>query len=43
MVESTLETEKVMAPNATAIEGQENPVPFLEQEIECPRCHDALF
>ena len=43
MVESTLETEKVMAPNANAIEGQENPVPFLEEEIECPRCHDNMM
>jgi hypothetical protein len=42
MVESTLETEKVMAPNVNAIEDPENPVPFLEEEIECPRCHDSM-
>ena len=42
MVEPTLKTEKVMAPNVNAIEEQENPVPFLEEEIECPRCHDSM-
>lgn len=42
MVEPTLETEKVMAPNVNAIEELENPVPFLEEEIECPRCHDSM-
>jgi hypothetical protein len=26
-----------------AKEEQENPVPFLEQEIECPRCHDSMM
>jgi hypothetical protein len=43
MVEPPLETEKVMAPNVNAIEEQENSVPFLEEEIECPRCHDSMM
>jgi hypothetical protein len=42
MVESTLETEKVMPATIKDEEEQENPVPFLEQEIECPRCHDSM-
>ena len=42
MVESTLETEKVMPASMKDEEEQENPVPFLEQEIECPRCHDSM-
>jgi hypothetical protein len=24
-------------------EEQENLVPFLEHEIECPRCHDSMM
>ncbi|MDP8888687.1 MAG: hypothetical protein M3M89_03565 [Thermoproteota archaeon] len=43
MVEPTLETEKVMPASMRAKEGQENTVPFLEQEIECPRCHDSMM
>jgi hypothetical protein len=43
MVESTLETEKVMPPSMNATEEQENPVAFLEEEIECPRCHDSMM
>ena len=42
MVEPMLETEKVMAPNVNAIEEEKNPVPFLEEEIECPRCHGSM-
>jgi hypothetical protein len=43
MVEPTLETEKVMTASIKANEEQESPVPFLEQEIECPRCHDSMM
>ena len=43
VVEPTLETEKVMPASMKAKEEQENPVPFLEQEIECPRCHDSMM
>jgi hypothetical protein len=42
MVEPALETEKVMPLNMSDTEEQENPVPFLEDEIECPRCHDTM-
>ena len=42
MVEPTLETEEVMQASLNAKEEQENPVLFLEQEIECPRCHDSM-
>jgi hypothetical protein len=42
MVEPTLETEKVMSVSTKAKQEQENPVPFLEHEIECPRCHDSM-
>jgi hypothetical protein len=40
---AALETEKVMPASMKAKEEQENPVPFLEQEIECPRCHDSMM
>lgn len=43
VVEPTLETEKVMPASMKGKEEQENPVPFLEQEIECPRCHDSMM
>jgi hypothetical protein len=45
MVEPTLEIEKVMPASTKAKEEQEqeNKVPFLEQEIECPRCHDSMM
>jgi hypothetical protein len=43
MVEPKLETEKVIAPNINAKEEQEIPIPFLEDEIECPRCHDSMI
>jgi hypothetical protein len=43
VVEPTLETEKVMPASMKAKEEQENLVPFLEQEIECPRCHDSMM
>ena len=43
MVEPTLETEKVMPSTMKAKDEQENLVPFLEQEIECPRCHDSMM
>jgi hypothetical protein len=43
MIEPTLETEKVMPLNMNATEEQENQVPFLEEEIECPRCHDCMM
>jgi hypothetical protein len=43
MVEPTLETEKVISASMKAKEEQENPVPFLEHEIECPRCHDSMM
>lgn len=47
VVEPTLETEKVMLASMKAREEQENLVPFLEpfleQEIECPRCHDNMI
>jgi hypothetical protein len=43
MIESTLETEKAMPATIKAQEEQENPVPFLEEEIECPRCHDIMM
>jgi hypothetical protein len=43
MIEPTLETEKVMSMNVDVAEEQENPVPFLEEEIECPRCHDSMM
>lgn len=43
MVEPTLETEKVMTASIKANEEQESSVPFLEQEIECPRCHDSMM
>jgi hypothetical protein len=43
MVEPTLEIEKVMPASMKAKEAQENLVPFLEHEIECPRCHDSMM
>ena len=43
VVEPTLETEKVMPASMKTEENQENLVPFLEQEIECPRCHDSMM
>jgi hypothetical protein len=43
MVEPTLETEKVMPSTMKAKDEQENLVPFLEEEIECPRCHDSMM
>ena len=43
MIEPTLETEKVMSLNVDVAEEHENPVPFLEEEIECPRCHDSMM
>ncbi len=43
MIEPTLETEKVMPLNVDVTEEHENPVPFLEEEIECPRCHDSMM
>ena len=43
MIEPTLETEKVIPLNVEVTEEQENPVPFLEEEIECPRCHDSMM
>ncbi|HJU34707.1 MAG TPA: hypothetical protein VJ695_06275 [Nitrososphaera sp.] len=43
MIESTLETEKVLPPALNAKQVQENLVPFLEEEIECPRCHDNMM
>jgi hypothetical protein len=43
MVEPTLETEKVMPTSMKAKEEEENLIPFLEQEIECPRCHDSMM
>jgi cytochrome c-type biogenesis protein CcmH/NrfF len=43
MVEPTLEIEKVMPASMKAKEEQENQVPFLEHEIECPRCHDSMM
>jgi hypothetical protein len=43
MVEPTLDTEKVMPTSMKGKEEQENLVPFLEQEIECPRCHDSMM
>jgi hypothetical protein len=43
MVEPTLETEKVMPASMKGKEEQENLVRFLEQEIECPRCHDSMM
>ena len=43
MIEPTLETEKVMSLNVDVAEEQENPAPFLEEEIECPRCHDSMM
>ncbi len=42
MVEPTLEIENVMPSSMKAKQEQENPVPFLEHEIECPRCHDSM-
>jgi hypothetical protein len=43
MVEPTLDTEKVMPASMKGKEEQENLAPFLEQEIECPRCHDSMM
>jgi len=43
MVETTLEAEKVMPLDANTTEEQESPVSFLEEEIECPRCHDSMM
>jgi late competence protein required for DNA uptake (superfamily II DNA/RNA helicase) len=43
MVEPTLETEKAMPESIKAKEEQEISVPFLEEEIECPRCHDNMM
>jgi hypothetical protein len=43
MVDSTLQTEKVAPSTKNAVEEQENLVPFLEEEIECPRCHDSMM
>jgi hypothetical protein len=43
MIEPTLETEKVIPLNVDITEEQENSVPFLEEEIECPRCHDSMM
>jgi hypothetical protein len=43
MVEPTLETEKVMPSTMKSKDEQVNLVPFLEQEIECPRCHDSMM
>ena len=43
MVDSTLQTEKVVPSTENAVGEQENLVPFLEEEIECPRCHDSMM
>ncbi len=43
MVDSTLQTEKVAPFTENAVGEQENLVPFLEEEIECPRCHDSMM
>jgi hypothetical protein len=41
MIDPTLEVENVvLEESATAKEDQ---VPFLEHEIECPRCHDTML
>jgi len=43
MVEPTLETEKAIPESIQAREEQETSLPYLEHEIECPRCHDSMM
>jgi ribosomal protein S27AE len=41
-VESKLEAEKVMAASSSVKEEEKKQAKFMEQEIECPRCHDSM-
>lgn len=44
-MEPKLEAEKVMAAGTAAKEEakeEEKQIQFIEQEIECPRCHDSM-
>jgi hypothetical protein len=42
VVEQKLRSENAMAASTPAVQENQEQVRFLEQEIECPRCHDSM-